>query len=356
MRARTVSGILVLSVIYAVSGSMALADKVTLTNGDTLTGQVKRLRDGVLQLTYYKQTVDLPWQEVAAIESAGNLHVLLKDGQTLVGTVRPAGAGLAVATSTTGTVNVVKDVVQTIRSPEEETTYQAEIERLRNPGLLDLWSGFLDAGLASSQGNAQTTTLNVSFNGARTSPRDKISVFVTSLYARSDTSGISLTTANAVRGGFRYDVNVSDRLFAFGFTELDYDEFQGLDLRFVPGGGFGFHWVKNETTRFDVFGGGALNREFYSGDIDRTSGELVLGEELFYQFLKGVHLEHKLSFFPNMSDTGEFRVNLDNAFVTRLSDWLSLQVTMSDRLTTNPIPGKKKNDLLFATGVRLTFQ
>jgi len=335
---------------------MILADKVTLTNGDILTGQIKKVQDSVLVLTYFKQTVTLPWPEVAAIESEGNLHVLINDGQTLVGTVRPAAAGFQVATSTTGTVNVAKDAIQTIRSPEEETTYQAEIERLRDPGLLDLWSGFLDAGLASSQGNAESTTLNLNFSGARTSSRDKISVFVTSMYARSDTSGVSLTTANAVRGGFRYDANVSGRLFAFGFTELDYDEFQGLDLRFVPGGGFGFQWVKNETTRFDLFGGGSLNREFYRGDIDRTSGELVLGEELFYQFFKSMHLEHKLSFFPNMSDTGEFRVNLDNAFVTKLSNWLSLQVTMSDRLSTNPLPGKEKNDLLFATGVRFTFQ
>jgi len=293
---------------------------------------------------------------VAAIESAASLHLLLKDGQTLVGAVRATSTGFEVATSTTGTIKVAKDAIQSIRSAEEEVAYQAEIERLRNPGLLDLWSGFLDTGLASSQGNAQTTTLNLSFNAARTSPRDKISVFVTSLYARNDTSGISLTTANAIRGGFRYDVNVSNRLFAFGFTELDYDEFQGLDLRFVPGGGFGFHWVKTDRTRFDVFGGGSLNREFYRGDIDRTSGELVLGEELFHQLLKVIHLEHKLSFFPNMSDTGEFRINTDNAFVTRLSSWLSFQVNLSDRLNSNPIPGKKKNDLLITTGLRFTFE
>jgi putative salt-induced outer membrane protein YdiY len=333
-----------------------LADKVTLANGDIVTGQIKKLDNGIVHLTYFNQPLEIPWPEVAAIESTGNLHLLLKDGQTLVGSVRSSAAGFEVSTSAAGKVSVAKDTIGSIRSPEEEAAYLAQIERLRNPGLLDLWSGFLDTGLATSRGNAETTTLNLSFNAARKSPRDKISVFLTSLYARSNTAGVSLTTANAVRGGFRYDVDVNDRWFSFGFTELDYDEFQGLDLRFVPGGGFGFHWLKSDRLRFDVFGGGSLNREFYRGGIDRTSGELVFGEELFRQVWKGGRLEHKLAFFPNLTERGEYRVNCDNAFVARLSNWFSLQVTISDRLNSNPIPGKKKNDLLFTTGFRFTFK
>ncbi|RPJ64316.1 MAG: DUF481 domain-containing protein, partial [Acidobacteria bacterium] len=31
------------------------------------------------------------------------------------------------------------------------------------------------------------------------------------------------------------------------------DQFQGLDLRFVPAAGMGFHWVKTDRTRFDPF-------------------------------------------------------------------------------------------------------
>jgi putative salt-induced outer membrane protein len=356
MHSRIVALILTLFVGLTVSESLIMADKVTLVNGDTLTGQIRKLDNGVLHLEYFKLTLELPWQEVAAIESAGNLHLLLKDGQTLVGNLQGSTAGFAVTTAAAGLVNVPRDAIEAIRSPEEEAVYQTEIARLRNPGLLDLWSGFLDTGVAASRGNAETTNLNFNFTAARTSPRDKVSVFVTSLFARSDRAGVSLTTANAVRGGFRYDVNVNDRLFSFGFTELDYDQFQGLDLRFVPGGGFGFQWLKSDRTRFDLFGGASLNREFYRGDINRTSAELVLGEELSHQLFKAMHLEHRFKFFPNMSDTGEYRLTLDNAFVTRLSNWLSLQLTLSDRLNSNPIPGTRKNDLLFTSGLRFTFE
>jgi len=71
---------------------------------------------------------------------------------------------------------------------------------------------------------------------------------------------------------------------------------------------------------------------------------------------KAVQLEHKLVLYPNLSDTGEYRINFDNALVTRLSRWLSWQLALSDRLISNPIPGKKKNDLLFTTGLRFTFE
>jgi len=346
------SALVILTITILVTCTVA-ADHVALKNGDHVTGQLKKLEQGVLYLEYFKNTIQIPWEEVSEVESAERFHLTLKDGQTIVGSIRPSGRGLTVSTTETGTVDVALQSVDTIRSAEAQTAYVAEIERLRNPGLLDLWSGFLDTGLAMTQGNAESTTLNLTLSTARTSPRDKISVKIASLYARSDTSG---TTANTIRGGFRYDVNVSPRLFGFGFTDLEYDEFQGLDLRFVPGGGLGFHWVKTDQTRFDVFGGGSLNREFYTSDIDRTSGEVVIGEELFHQLFSASHLEHTLVLFPNVSNTGEYRISTDNALVTKLNRWLSWELSLSDRLNSNPIPGKKKNDVLFTTGLRFTFE
>ena len=56
------------------------------------------------------------------------------------------------------------------------------------------------------------------------------------------------------RGGARYDLNVSKKLFAFGFTDIEADEFQKLDLRVAPGGGFGFHAYKKEKNFLDFFG------------------------------------------------------------------------------------------------------
>ena len=48
-------------------------------------------------------------------------------------------------------------------------------------------------------------------------------------------------------------------------------------------------------------------------------------------------------------------MNFDLSADTALWRWLSWQFTASDRLLSNPVPGRRKNDILFTTGVRLTF-
>lgn len=333
----------------------AFADQVTLKNGDRLTGSITKSDGKTFTLKYFAGTVVIPWEEVSSIAASGPLTLSLKDGQVLTGPVTTVDGKLEVRTAEAGRVTTTKEAVQVIRSKEEEAVYQAELERLKNPKLLDLWKGFLDTGLATSQGNARTTVVNLGVNADRTTPRDKIGVQLTSLYASNTTEGVSLTTANAVRGGLRYDANVTNQTFAFGFTNLEFDEFQSLDLRFVAGGGLGRHVIKNEKTLFDVFGGGSLNKEFFSTGLNRTSGEILFGEELSHKLSNITSLQQRFVVYPNLTETGEYRMNWDSSAITRLNRWLSWQLTLSDRFLSNPVPGRKKNDILFTTGLRITF-
>ncbi len=62
----------------------------------------------------------------------------------------------------------------------------------------------------------------------------------------------------------RGDLNVSDKVFVFGFTDNQYDEFQHLDLRNTLGGGAGYHVIKSDNTTFDVFRGGDFQQEYFS--------------------------------------------------------------------------------------------
>jgi hypothetical protein len=66
-------------------------------------------------------------------------------------------------------------------------------------------------------------------------------------------------------------------------------------------------------------------------------------------------VSEQLSFFPNVSSTGDYRVTFDANSVTKINSWLGWQVTFSDRYISNPPLGLKGNDLLLSTGFRLTF-
>jgi putative salt-induced outer membrane protein len=331
-----------------------MSDQVTLKNGDRLTGAILKSDGKTLTIKYYDGSVTVPWEQVEAISASGPLYLTLKGGQVVNGAVALVDRKVEVETAAAGKITADKDAVQLIRSKEDEAAYQAEIERYRNPKLLDLWTGSIDTGLAGARGNSETTTFNVGFNAARTTPRDKISVYLTSLYASQTTAGKSATTANSIRGGLRYEATVSDRLFAFGFTDQEHDEFQGLDLRAVFGGGFGLHLIKSNTTLFDLLGGGSLNKEFFSTGLNRISGEALVGEELNHKISRSTTLQEKITFYPNLSSTGDYRLNFDAGMATQLSRWLSWQTSLSDRYLTDPLPGKKTNDVLLTTGLRVT--
>jgi putative salt-induced outer membrane protein YdiY len=169
--------------------------------------------------------------------------------------------------------------------------------------------------------------------------------------SKNDASGVTETTANAIRGGVRYQIDITDRLNAFGFADFEHNEIQLLDLRAVLGGGLGYYIVKNERTQFQVFGGGAYNHEDFSTGLTRDSGEILAGEELIWKLSDRVLFKERFQFFPNLSNTGEYRMTFDSSLNTKLTKWLTWNLTISDRYLSNPPLGSKKNDLLFTTGI-----
>ena len=66
-------------------------------------------------------------------------------------------------------------------------------------------------------------------------------------------------------------------------------------------------------------------------------------------------LRQKFVFFPNLTNSGEYRINFDFSQATTLRKWLAWQVTVSNRYLSNPVPGRKTNDLILTTGFRITF-
>src|SRR5580692_8663847 len=231
-RRKTVRQTVLISVFLCVCATVALADQLTLKNGDRLTGSIVKSDAKTLLLkTDFAGDVTLQWDAVTSIVSSQTLHLALKDGQTIVGTVTTDDGKFEIATKDTGPVAASKDVIVGVRNDAEQKAYDDQIERLRHPHLSDFWSGLLDTGLSLTRGNSESLTYNLSGKAARVTERDKITVYTTAIYTDSTVDHINSTTAHAIRGGIRGDLNVSDKLFVFGFTDFEYDQFQDLDLR-----------------------------------------------------------------------------------------------------------------------------
>jgi small nuclear ribonucleoprotein (snRNP)-like protein len=345
------------------------ADQVTLKNGDRLSGIIVKSDDDAKTLLIKSDLagdVTIKWDVVTAIVSSQPLHIILSDGRVIVGRVTTTDGTLEIATDS-GTVPAAHDAVKAIR----DNATQAEIDRLQHPRLLDYWSGLFDLGLSVTEGNSSTTALTIAGKASRVVPKNKLTLYYTQVYSKDSRESPPVTTANAIHGGVRDEFNLNATIYAFGFTDFDKDALQHLDIRNVLGGGLGYHLINTKKTQFDVFGGGSFNQEYFASytianpapppvllfepSQSRHSAEIVAGESLSTKLGPRTTVSEQLSFFPNLSSTGEYRVTFDANAVTKLKTWLGWQTTFSERYISDPPFGLKGNDLLLSTGLRLTF-
>jgi putative salt-induced outer membrane protein YdiY len=331
--------------------SAALADQVLLKNGDRLSGTIVRSDGKELSLTTsYAGDIDLKFEAIERIESRGDLYVEFANGRTARGPVTTSDGNIRVATSS-GPVESPLSSVKTLRSEAEQASYAKTV----HAGPLEDWKGALNLGFALTRGNSQTKNLSLAFSAVRQTVRDKLSAYANTVYAANDAPGaFPSTTANTEGGGFRYDHDVTPRVFGFGAVDFFADALQGLNLRSVFGGGAGYHAIKSDRTTLDLLAGLNYTHESYTV-LSRNLVALTLGEELMHKLAKSTTLNERAYFFPDLNSAGDYRATFDLGTITKMSRWLGWQNTFSDVYVTNPPPAKRNNDLIFTTGLNVSF-
>jgi len=332
--------------------SALFADQITLKNGDRLTGTITKSDGKTLIIkTEFAGEVTVQWPAIQDVTSTQPLHIALSSGKTVVGPVTAADGNLAVSTSSSGTVNVATSDVTAFRSDAEQAAYEKSL----HPRLSQGWAGGANVGFALTGGNSETKSLALAFTGDRKTLHDEITLYENTVYATNDASGaVPNTTANANQGGARYARNLTPRLFGYGSGDFQSDALQDLNLRSVLGGGLGFHAIQTARTTLDFLGGVNYTRENYS-TFNRNFAALTLGEELAHKLGASTALTEKLYFFPDLSDTGQYRATFNLGTVTKISKWLGWQNAFGDIYVTNPPVGKKKNDIILTTGLNVSF-
>ena len=353
------SSLLLLSLLLAVATVNVRADQVVLKNGDKLTGTIVKADGKELVIkTEFAGEVTIQYPAVQEIKSEQQLHIEAKDGQKAVGAVSTADGKVEVATKS-GPVEVPRENITIIRNDAEQMAY----EKAMHPGLLEGWDGGVNLGFGLTRGNSATKNLGVAFKAVRTGHRDKLSIYQNTVYATNDAPDATPSqTADLKQGGVRYDRDLTKKLFAFGITDFMSDGLQGLNIRALFGGGLGYHAIKSETTTLDLLGGANYTHENYTEgppgattSLIRNFASLQIGDEFMHKIRKSTVITQSFYFFPDMSNTGEYRTNFNIGTVTKLNKWLGWQNAFGDIYVTNPPAGKEKNDLFFTTGLNIAF-
>jgi putative salt-induced outer membrane protein len=347
--------------------SAGFADQITLKNGDRLTGTVLKSDGKILVLhTEFAGDVTLQFAAITQITTDKPLHVALKDGKTVVGPITTSDGNLEVATKTGASVEAPKESVVAIRNDADQLAY----EKALHPNLLHGWNGGANVGFSLTRGNSQTENLSLAFTAARATKDDKLSLYTNAVYGTNQLATPS-TTANTETGGIRYDRNINPKMFGFVGVDVMSNALQDLDLRAVYSAGFGYHAIKSAGTTLDFLAGLNYTHETYSNGpqvapptvpptytsygVTNRFAALTLGEELTHKVGKSTILTQKLYFYPDLSQTGNYRGTFDLGWVTKISKWLGWQNAFSDIYVSNPPEGAKKNDIVLTTGLNFTF-
>jgi putative salt-induced outer membrane protein YdiY len=346
--------------------STSFADQITLKNGDRLTGTVVKSDGKTLVLhTDAADDVTIKLDAVQEIKTDADLHVTLKNGKTAVGPVTTTDGKLEIATKTTGTVEAATEDVTLMRNDAEQQAYEKSL----HPGLLHGWEGGVNVGFSVARGNSETENLSLAFNADHTTLHDKITVYASTINTTNNLATPS-TVANLTQAGFRYDRDITSKLFAFGAADYMVNALQFLDLRQVYGGGLGIHAIKSDATTLDILGGLNYTHETYSnGDLVVAGPPPIfasygvtnrfiaatIGDEFDQKLGKSTVLTQTAGFFPDLQKTGEYRFTFNLGTVTKISKWLGWQNQFGDIYVTNPPITAKKNDVVFTTGLNIAF-
>ncbi|MEP7351628.1 MAG: DUF481 domain-containing protein [Acidobacteriota bacterium] len=340
----------VLLISGLIVGSVS-ADVVVMKNGDRVTGTVVK-KDGA-NLTVKTANfgeVTLPWADITNITTDMQVTVELAGGQQIQGPLSTANGQINVGGRTLGLGDVVA-----VRDYASQVAYQSRLK----PGWGQLWAGTGSLSWAGTSGNAKTNTFAVGMSAVRATNSDQTSIYFNAVKASAKIGAADTNTAQAVRGGWSYNRNLTPKLFFTGFNDWEYDKFQALDLRAVFGGGLGYKLLNTEHTKVNVVAGGDFNHAKFDpaplAKFTRNDAEIYWGGDLDHHLGARSALTAKFRMFNNLSSEGGYRMNFDAGYSTQLFKWLSWNVAFSDRYLSIPAPGRKANDVLYTTGIGVSF-
>jgi len=316
-------------------GSPAIAaktDRLVMSNGDHITGEVKGLAYGKLDYsTDDAGRLSIEWEKVARLTSPMEFQVELGSGVRYFGRLAAAERdGFLVIQKQRADTLLITDVV--VISPI-------------SAGFLQRLQSYLDVGLTIAKAN-QATTFSLSGAAEYRGPSFG-SQFKFDSYAQGQES-VPTTTRNSARQSFSW--YLARRWSAVGLVQLEQNDELDLDHRFTGGGAMSHVLSKSNRTEMSV-GAGLVGTEeqFSSASGSTTSsnleGLLALNASAFRFDTPKLDFSLGVALFPSITDAGRLRGQGDLRIKYELFSDFMAGILFTDTFDSRPPEaGASKND------------
>ena len=332
--------LLALAVLPVDAAGRAKTDLVFLTNGDRMTGEVKQLSRGILQLsTDAVGTLNIEWEDVDSLRSAYQFRVEVASGEKLFGSILLTSAGTL-------------RVIQGERAREVPQLGVTAITPLE----ASFWQqidGSISLGFSYTKSNS-LGQLTTDFNARYRTPIRQL---------RLDLSSITTTqedrdTQRREDLTFSYSRLFEGPLFAVASTAAQSNEELGLDLRLMLTSGLGAKLVQTNHSELVSGLGLSVNREWThdSDDVSNLEAFLSLLFSAFRYDYPKTNISLEGTVFPNLTSWGRVRAELDLSGSREIVKDFTLNLSFYDSFDSDPAdPSAAKNDYGLVTSVGWTF-
>ncbi len=344
------------------AGATASGDVITLTDGSRLIGSITRLQDGKIKIeTQFAGTLEIEASLIKSIETEEAVNIGVDSGDRLVGQVewQPA-TEQAVIHSEVGDVPVPIERISAIwpegaPSPEEVVLEQ-QLEQAKKDyeARMAKWELVMEAGLVFTEGNTETFNARGAITATRKSHRDLLRFYLLGAYAEEN----KRRSRSEVMGGMYYEYLFTERLFAYGRLDLEYDEFENLDLRLSTVVGAGYYWLKKDDHEFKTRGGVGYLHETYMDNTQRDAAQAELGFDYRLDVAPWMRFTNSSTWYPTFDGLDDYRLVSDSAFVFPLGDggmW-SLKLGAKYEYKSIPAAGRERLDQIYYGNIVLTIK
>jgi len=162
----------------------------------------------------------------------------------------------------------------------------------------------------------------------------------------------SAETANQLLAGVRADYGVGEHLGLYGLVGYERNPFAGIQRRFDEGVGLAWKALNGpkHVLSLDV---GIGNNQQVTGGISTNFFVARLAPTYRLNITDKAYFQESLEFLENLDDTGDLRTSSNTSLVAPLTGAVSLRFGYLMRYDAVPVPGFKKLDTTFTSGIQL---
>jgi putative salt-induced outer membrane protein YdiY len=336
---------MLLFIAMPAAGTVKRNDTVVMKNGDRLTGEVKKMENGLLYIdtVYISGSVAVDWNQVERIESTATYQVTLINGKRLTGKIEKA-------VSAEGEKNFF------VRKPSGDQRYSStEIANIdsEKPSFWRQLKGSIDSGYSFTSGNSQSSLTTNAKTKYTTENWSAATLLDTSFGGQS---GASKT--NKIEGQFAAERFLSRNSFLVGIADFLHSSQQDLDLRTTAGGGYGRYWIRTPNTSLGWLSGVVYTHEHFSTASSQARNdnvEALLGLQYDSHKFNLGDFHSQTLLFPGLSDTGRFRMTTNNSLTVKLVNNFHLTFSFWDNFDSRPPTTAKRNELGISSDIGWSF-